>query len=147
MNYKHLLAFYFYADGLNGALDSACVRLAVSSADHSKGCEYYAEKICALIEAKGALNELWLFLDGALSSMKERDRTALKAYADSRGKRERLAAMTAAGCDEKAVHRSLMKFSRRVSGRLRRYAEQVKVLREYYCLLRVPERQACGKAG
>ena len=136
MNYKHLLAFYFYADGLNGALDNVCVRLAKASADHFKGCEYYAQKICAVIEAKGALNELWLFLDGALSSMKEADRTALKAYADSRGKRAQLNNLQTEEDDKKAIHRSLMKFSRRVSGRLERYAEQVNVLREYYCLLR-----------
>lgn len=132
MNYKHLLAFYFYADGLNGALDNACVRLAKASADHFKGCEYYAEKICDVIGAKGALNELWLFLDNALSSMKESDLVALKAYADSRGKK----LAQAVESDRKAIHRSLMKFSRRVSGRLVRYAKQVNVLREYYCLLR-----------
>ncbi len=36
----------------------------------------------------------------------------------------------------KALHRALMKFSRRVSGRLKRFAPQIKLLGEYYWLLR-----------
>lgn len=133
MDYKHLLKFYFYADGLNGALDDACVRFAKASADCFKGCEYYAHKICAVIEAKQELNELWLFLDSALSTMTDGDKIALKGYAESKGKRGgEVIGVEAA----KAEHRALMKFSRRVSGRLERHKKQVNVLREYYCLVR-----------
>ena len=137
MNYKHLLKFYFFADGLNGAMDSLTFRLAKASADCFNGCEYYAEKICRVIEAKNALNALWLFLDNAMGTMTESDRLALKAYSQSRGKR---GGETLEKEEAKAEHRALMKFSRRMSGRLEKYAEQVKVLREYYCLIGSGER-------
>ncbi len=135
MRYKHLLKFYFFADGLNEVLDALAVRIAISSADCFKDCAYYAEKIGRVIEAKSRLGELWRFLDGVLSSMKEGDRTALFAYAASRSK---LSASTSDG-EAKALHRALMKFSRRVSGRLAKYSEQVDVLSKYYCLVN------CGK--
>lgn len=144
MNYKHLLKFYFFADGLNGAMDSLTFRLAKASADCFNGCEYYAEKILLVIEAKNALNALWLFLDNAVSTMTEGDRAALKRYCESRGRK----GVEALGKDAaKAEHRALMKFSRRMNGRLERYAEQVKVLREYYCLIGSGSGQTCGKAG
>lgn len=158
MNYKQLLKFYFYADGLNGALDKLAVHYAVSSADCAKGWDYYADKICALTEAKAELAELWAFLDGALSSVTEEDRRALKAYSVSAGRAGRAFARIAAGGGNggkqrevtaesadlaetagktggKELHRSLMKFSRRVSGKIGRFSEPVKVLKEYYCFL------------
>jgi len=130
VNYKHLLKFYFCADGLNDALDAVIVRLANSSADGFKGCEYYAERISKVIEAKSGLNELWLFLDGAIKTMNDGDVAALLSYS---ARRERGGAGDKTA--EKAEHRALMKLSRRLSGRLERFAEQVKVLREYYCLV------------
>lgn len=138
MRYKHLLKFYFFADGLNAVLDALAVRIAVSSADCFKGCAYYAEKIARVIEAKDKLGELWRFLDGVLCSMKEGDRAALFAYATSRSKR---GALKSDG-EEKALHRALMAFSRRVSGRLVKYSEQVNVLSKYYCLINCRSRSA-----
>ena len=125
-------------------MDGLTFRLAKASADCFNGCEYYAEKICRVIEAKNELNALWLFLDNALSTMTESDRSALKRYCGRRGK---LSGETLEGEAAKAEHRALMKFSRRMSGRLERYAEQVKVLREYYCLIGSGSNQNCGKAG
>ena len=142
MNYKSILKFYFNADGLNGAMDSLLIRYATASADSVKGWEFHAERVCKLIEAKQALSELWRFLDGVLSSVTEDDRRVLKEYSGARrkavGEGRRAGEENREG--EKALHRSLMKFSRRVSGRLERFAEQVKVLREYYCLIGVPGR-------
>lgn len=144
MNYKRLLKFYFCADGLNGAMDALLIRFATASADCVKSCEYYAEKMSRVIEAKAALGELWFFLDGVLSSVTEEDRQVLKAYSVSRararggGRRAGGAKSGEKSAQEKALHRSLMKFSRRVRGRLDRFAEQVNVLREYYCLVGVP---------
>lgn len=135
MRYKHLLKFYFCADGLNAVLDALTVRIALSSADCFKDCGYYAEKIGGIIEAKSRLGELWRFLDGVLNSMKEGDREALFAYVTSRSKR---GAYMSDG-EAKALHRALMKFSRRVSGRLVKYSEQVNVLSKYYSLI------GCGK--
>ena len=135
LRYRHLLKFYFFADGLNEVLDALAVRIALSSADCFKGCAYYAEKIGKVIEAKSRLGELWRFLDGVLKSMKEGDRTVLFAYASSRSKRgEHMS-----DGEAKALHRALMKLSRRVSGRLEKYSEQVNVLSKYYCLI------SCGK--
>ena len=140
LNYKRLLKFYFCADGLNGAMDSLIIRFATSSADCAKSCEYYADKISRVIQAKTALGELWAYLDSVLSSVTEEDRRVLKAYSE-RGTRSRAAKSVAEGekcAQDKAVHRSLMKFSRRVRGRLDRFAEQVKVLQEYYCFVCAP---------
>ena len=132
VNYNHILKFYFFADGLNSAMDALAVRLALSSAACVKDCGYYAERICGVIEAKCALNGLWLFLDRAIGTMTDGDKTALKAYCESRGNK---CGGTTAEAQAKAEHRALMKFSRRMSGRLERYAEQVNVLREYYSLI------------
>ena len=131
MRYKHLLKFYFFADGLNEVLDALTVRIAISSADCFKSCESYAEQIGAVIEAKCKLGELWQFLDGAVGSMKEGDKNVLFAYAASRSER----GAYASDSEAKALHRALMKLSRRVSGRLEKYAEQVNVLSKYYCLI------------
>lgn len=139
MNYKQLLNFYFNAEALNGAMDGLAMRFATSSADGVKGCGYYAEKICRVIEAKVAMGELWNFLDGVLSSVTQEDRRVLSLYSQRRGRvsRGEHAAGAISNEDEKALHRVLMKFSRRVSGRLHRFAEQVNVLKNYYCLINV----------
>lgn len=143
MSYKQLLKFYFFADGLNSVMDGLCLRFALSSANCFKECEYYAEKISGVIEAKRELNGLWLFLDGALCTMTERDRQALKGYASSAGKRESgFEGVGGVGRDRcaKEVHSAMMKFFRRIKGRLQKYAKQVNVLREYYSLICAPER-------
>ena len=134
MNYKQLLKFYFCADGLNGMLDALLMRFALSSADAIKGCEHYAQKMCRIIGDKAALSELWSFLDKALSSVTEEDRRVLKAYSLSR-RRAKGGRGGVTAEEGKALHRSLVKFSRRVSGRLKCFAEQVNVLRQYYCLV------------
>ena len=134
MNYKHLLKFYFCAEAMNGALDALLIRFATASAESDKGCEYFADKMCRVIEAKAALGQLWAFLDSVLSSVTEEDRKVLKAYTESRRKERGADGKNSA--EGRALHRSLMKFSRRVNGRLDRFAEQVNVLRDYYCFVR-----------
>ncbi len=147
VNYKQLLKFYFYAEGLNAALDELSLRYAVSSACDRYGWERYADRICALTEAKTDLGELWAFLDGAMSTVTEEDRRALAAYCGGAGQSARGFGLfprneeegggefKAEGDGGKAVHRSLMKFSRRVGGKIGRFGRQLEVLREYYCLL------------
>lgn len=133
MNYRQLLKFYFRADRLNDALDALALRYAERSADFVASWEYYADNICRITEAKAALGRLWAFLDWAMSTMKDDDRATLEKYSRERARRPRTLS-----CDEgggKALHRSLMKFSRRVSGKMERFSEQVKVLGEYFCLL------------
>lgn len=125
-------------------MDAIILRYATSSADCFNGCEYYAEKMCRVIQAKADLGELWAFLDRVLSSVTEEDRRVLKIYSESRRK-EKSAAVSGGGQEEsaakRALHRSLMKFSRRLRGRLASFARQIGVLREYFCLVYAPNEQ------
>lgn len=142
MKYKRLLKFYFNVDGINGALDSLLLRYATASADCYNGCEYYADRMCRVIQVKSDLGELWAFLDNALSSVTEQDRRTLESYSEKRRK-ERKGTILSEGTEEesvekRALHRSLMKFSRRVSGRIKSFERQISVLQEYYCLVFAP---------
>ncbi len=107
----------------------------MASADCFKGCGYYAERIGELIEAKSMLGELWSFLDGVLGGMPEDDRLVLRSYALSGFNRRKERFAHDDKERDKAVHRALMKLSRRVKDRLQRYEKQVNVLCSYYSLV------------
>ena len=128
MKIKSIMAFYFWADSLERALDNIITRLALSAGqDVYAGCETYFDKICKVLEDKRKLSELWSRLDGVISKLTERDRTTLKRYA---------AARTGIKGDEKReIHRAAVKFARRAGGLLKSGGELYSVLCTYRCLI------------
>ena len=129
MKSKQLIRFYFSADNINKALDNLILDKALKSANYGKSCEYYAERILALIDAKEELSKLWGYLDTVVSSLTERERSVLKFYGGLRTGLSRLTATRA-----KEVKRVTVKFTRhaRLIGR---YGEGVRLVKKYYCLM------------
>lgn len=107
---------------LNGLIE----RLAVKSGTAQGGCEYYADKIIALIEVKQNLAALWERLDKVIAAMTDRDKAALKAYAWKRG---------ASDGEKRELHRAVVKFGRRAANILKGGKELYKNLCAYACLL------------
>lgn len=129
MKSKRILRFYFNADGLDRALDNIITKVAASSADPSKSCEYYAGRLMALAEAKGELGELWRYLDRCMAAVGEGEREVLRRYAFMRCGIRRLGED-----DRREIRRCLIKFVRRARN-LERYGEGLRLVNEYYCLL------------
>lgn len=130
MKSKRILKFYFFADGLNVALDNYIMKLAVSSGDHVRGGEYFAQRICALIEEKSVLGKLWQYLDGVLGGFSEREKRVLRFYGATR---RGITSFNAA--ERREIKRVTVKFSRHAAG-LARFAKGLELLGKYYCLLR-----------
>ena len=129
MKSKRILKFYFNAEGLNRALDRIILNYACSSSDCNRGCEYYAERISALIGVKSKLSEFYAYLDRVLGEMKEEEREVLCYYANLRVGIKKLP-------DERrrGIKRAVMKFTRHARF-IDRFAEGVKLVYEYYCLM------------
>lgn len=130
MKSKRILKFYFFADGLNGALDNYIMKLAVSSGDPVRGGEYFARKICSIIEEKSALGELWQYLDGVLGAFSKSEKRILRFYGATR---RGISSFTQA--ERREIKRVTVKFSRHAAG-LARFAQGLELLGKYYCLLR-----------
>lgn len=129
MNSKQLLKFYFYADGLNGALDNLIMKNACNTSDYRRGGEYYADRICELIGAKQRLCELWGYLDGVIGEFSESEREVLRFYGVMRGGTGRLSEGS-----RREIKRVTVKFMRHARA-IGRYAEGVKLVKKYYCLI------------
>lgn len=129
MKSKQLIKFYFSAESINEALDNLILDKALKSANYGRSCEYYAERIFALIDAKEELSRLWGYLDGVVSSLTERERSVLRYYGRLR---TGLSGLTLARAKE--VKRVTVKFTRhaRLIGR---YGEGVRLVKKYYCLM------------
>ena len=123
------MKFYFNAEGLNKALDRIILNYACSSFECSKSVEYYVERIGRLIAVKSKLSEFYAYLDGVLGGFKKEEREALSYYANLRFGIKRLP-------DEicRAIKSAVMKFVRHAR-QLDRFAEGVKLVNEYYCLM------------
>jgi len=130
MKSKQIIRFYFSADEINKALDNLILDKALKSANFGRSCEYYAERILALIGAKEELSKLWNYLDGVISSLTARERAVLKFYGESR---VGLAGLTPSCMRE--VKRVTVKFARHARN-IGRYGEGVKLVKRYYCLMR-----------
>lgn len=122
MKAKSVLKFYFRADSLNAAIDGLIMKRAFSHASPSEG----AEAIIGLIEQKKKLGGLWRYLDGVMEDFSEGDRRVLRYY----------------GCTQKRVPPEMHNEVRRVTVRFFRharrlgsYAEGLKLVEGYYCLL------------
>lgn len=128
-NCKRLLRFYFNAEELERALGNLIITHACRSADCAKGGEYYAQKILAVIGAKEQLSELWRYLNGAISELKDEEVQTLKDYALLRCGIRKLNE-----AKQREIKRAVIKFSRHARS-LERYAEGVRLVGEYYCLM------------
>ena len=128
MKSKQLIRFYFSAGKVNEALDHLILDNALKSANYGKSCEYYAERILALIEAKAELSAFWNYLNGVVAPFTPRERAVLKFYGKLRTGLSKLTPKQA-----KEVKRVTVKFTRhaRLIGR---YGEGVRLVKKYYCL-------------
>jgi len=127
---KRILKFYFCAEELENALDHLIYKHALSSGEHTYNGERVAEKILKLTESKSLLGELWAFLDGVIKRFDRQSVAVLYKYAMMRYGINRL-------CDSerKFLRRVVVRFTRRIAGRLFRYARGIGLVDDYYCLL------------
>ena len=128
MKSKQLLRFYFYADGLNKALDNLILKYACSE-DYCRGGEFYADRICDVIWAKQRLCELWKYLDGVVDGLTAGEREVLRYYGAMRGGTGRLSEDS-----RREIKRVTVKFTRHARN-IGRFAEGVKLVKKYYCLI------------
>ncbi len=129
MKSKRILKFYFFADRLNGALDNYISKCAANSADYTRGGEYYAKKICALIEEKNILGALWRYLDGVMGAFSKRERCVLCFYGATRR-----GISSFNDYERREIKRVTVKFGRHARG-IERFAEGLALVGKYYCLL------------
>lgn len=129
MKSKQLIRFYFSAGRINKALDNLILDKALKSANHPGSCEYFAERILALIDVKKELSKLWNYLDNVVSSLTERERSVLKFYG-----RLRVGLTKLAPAHANEVKRVTVKFTRHAR-LIERYVEGVQLVKEYYCLM------------
>ncbi len=130
MKSKRILKFYFFAESLNFALDNLIEKFAVSSSDFTRGGDYYAEKICGIVEEKGKLSELWNFLDTVMRGFTVSERKVLRFYGATR---RGISSFTED--ERREIKRVTVKFGRHAKG-LERFKEGVGLVGKYYCLLR-----------
>ena len=128
MKSKQLIRFYFSAGSVNKALDNLILNKALKSANYPGSCEYYAERILTLIDAKRELSKLWGYLDGVISSFSEREKSVLKFYGSLRTGLTKLSVARV-----KEVKRVTVKFTRHAR-HIGRYGKGVRLVKEYYCL-------------
>ena len=129
MKSKQLIRFYFSAGNINKALDNLILDKALKSANYPGSCEYFAERILLLIDAKKELSELWSYLDNVISSFTQRERSVLKYYGLLRTGVSKLNCAR-----KKEIKRVTVKFTRRAY-LVGRYVEGVRLVKEYYCLM------------
>lgn len=120
---KLLLRFYFFADGLETAINNRIMKRACSPcADGLESAEY----ICALISEKSCLCSLWGYLDEIISALPAADAEWLNVYAAGRG-----------GFGEwemRNIKRAVMKFVRKARG-AERFGEAIALAGKYGCYL------------
>ncbi len=114
MKTKLLLRFYFYADGVERAIDNLIIAVACSGAN----AEQTAEKIIYLRECKDRLSELWAYLDNVVSGF-DTEADILRGYIEGRE-----------DIGDKALKRVLMRFRRHAAG-AERFKDALALLRRY----------------
>ena len=130
MKVKRILRFYYYCDSLEKALDNLILKKALAAGEYSTG-QKSAEFILSVIEEKKKLSDLWLYIDGIMHKLDGADRVSLKCYAAARGSVESFNEVV-----RKEWRRAAVKFRRRAR-RIEEYAEGLKLVGKYYCLLAV----------
>lgn len=124
MKVKILLKFYFNAAPINDWLDRLITYNACKAAE-STGFD----KITSLIEDKRKLCNLMNYLEDKFGKLTQRDKAALKCYADLRVGVRNL-------CDEnrREIKRAVMKFTRLLTF-IGRHLPEVQVLQKYRAVL------------
>lgn len=125
---KKILRFYFSAESLERAFNNVIINNACSYAD-SYGGDYYAERICNLIEEKQQLSGLWGYLDGVMGGLTATERAVLEGYAELRYGIKNLS-----DGRRREIKRVCMKFTRRAK-RLDKYDIALGLMGKYYCLI------------
>lgn len=123
MKLKRALKFYFCAEEVLARLDRLILFKALNC-DSTRGAEYCAEAVAALIEKKGQVCAFYAFIDGAMYGLDEGERDFLRRYACSR--------QSSALPQEvlREAHRLSVLLVRRMRGRAARYAEGAKIASE-----------------
>ncbi len=129
MKSKRILKFYFFAESLNSALDNLIQKFAVDSSDFTRGGDYYAEKICEIVEEKGKLGELWNYLDKVMCAFTVCEKKVLRFYGATR---RGISSFTED--ERREIKRVTVKFGRHAKG-LERFKDGVGLVGKYYCLL------------
>ena len=122
------MRFYFTADKLDRALDGLILSITEKAAEGVRNCEYYADKICAVIEDKAELKKLWNYLNNVISEFGVKEAEILKFYALSHKSIVKLPENV-----RKSVKSAAVKFSRRAYA-VKAYEREVKVADKYCCL-------------
>ena len=130
MKVKRILRFYYYCESLERALDNIILKKALATESYSDG-EKSAEFILSLIDEKKKLCSLWGYIDGVMKRLDGADRGSLKSYASVRGSVKTF-------CEEQRREwkRAAVKFRRRAR-RIESFADAIKLVGKYYCLLAV----------
>ena len=123
MKLKRALKFYFCAEEALARLDRLILAKALCC-DGTRGAEYCADAVAALIEKKGQVCAFYAFIDGAMYGLDEGERECLKRYACNR-EREGLPQDV-----RREAHRLSVLLVRRMRGRAARYAEGAKIAAE-----------------
>jgi hypothetical protein len=129
LNSKRILHFYFNADGVERALNNLIEVNALRSQYFADG-EICAEVLIQLIAEKNELSLLWVFVNEIITALPTHDRQLLERYAHMRCGISRLDDK-----ERKDIRRALVKFVRRVRGKLDRYARTLAIIDKYYCLI------------
>ncbi|MDE5722123.1 MAG: hypothetical protein K2I30_05240 [Clostridia bacterium] len=127
MKVKKILRFYFSAESLERAFDNLIMRYACASAERDG--ERSAERILYVLGEKNELSKLWGYINTVVPTLSSAERKALEEYAALRCGIKKLG-------DEKRrlLRRSVIKFTRRAR-RLESFAEALRLVSKYYCLI------------
>lgn len=129
MESKRLLRFYFTVDNLDKALNNLITQKAISSAQYGPNGEIIGQEMCALIQVKQELSELWNYIDGVLKDFSEDELKTLCLYGTIRVGIKQLPSET-----QKKIRRVVTKFSRHAKY-LNQYQHGVRMVNRYYGLL------------
>lgn len=127
MKVKLLLKFYFNAEALNEWMD----KLITYNACKAEG-EAGFEKVTALIEDKRKLCSLMNYLEGRFEKLTQRDKEALKSYANLRVSIKKLE-----DGKRREIKSAAMKFTRRLTY-IERHEEELQTLKNYRAILNYP---------
>lgn len=115
---------------MNDALDCYILRRALSSFDGQDGGLKAVDKITNLIDKKILLAKLWAFLDGTIKKFGDGDVAVLEKYALMRCGIYRLCES-----ERRQIRRVVIKFTRRIAGKISRFEQAVEIIDAYFCLL------------
>jgi hypothetical protein len=114
---------------LNAAIDRSIINVAYKSANSEYSGEACAKAIIKLIEDKRKLNQLYSYINGIVKALNSDDEKVLKMYASLRCGLSKVT-----NDEQRLLRRVVIKFIRRARC-LALFAEQIKLVNFYYCLI------------